>query len=285
MKKQENREESGRFHERRFGQTGRGRCRVKEGEFISAAVVTYNDGEKAETVCRQLLENTAKYPLKLYVIDNASSDGTADRLSGLDGVTLIRNAGNIGFGAAHNTVLSHGVGRVHFVINPDIEISGDVLSDMTDFMEQNPDVVMAMPRILNPDRTEQKLPKEIPTFKRLFLGRLSRLGGGFKKIREDYIWADREITEPTDIRFCSGCFFGIRGQAFEKLNGFDRRYFMYLEDADLTLRARELGRVVMAPEFTVTHLWNRESAKKIKYLMIHMASSLKFLKKWRKHPK
>ena len=244
---------------------------------ISASIVTYNDCEKAEKACKTIIENTNKYPMCLYIIDNASSDKTVEILSSVSGVNIIENDNNIGFGAAHNKVLQNPMGKYHFVINPDIKVDDDVLSKLVDFLEENEDIVMVMPRINNEDGTEQKLPKEIPTFKRLFLGRLAKLGRPFYNIREEYTWSQRDITEVTDIDFCSGCFFVIRTEVFRKLGGFDERYFMYLEDADLTLRAKKFGRVVINPKISVTHLWERESAKSLKYLVIHIVSSFKFL--------
>lgn len=255
---------------------------MKSTDFITAAVVTYNNMEQAKVACRSLKEHTERYPLRLAVIDNASSDGTAEYFSADAETEFTENGRNIGFGAAHNKALQNGVGKYHFVVNPDIEINSDVLSDLADFMENNPDIVMAMPKILNSDGSQQFTPKEKPTFKRLYLGRLSRLGGIFKKIRDRYTWTDREIKAVTDIDFCSGCFFCIRGEIFEKLGGFDERFFMYLEDADLTLRAKKFGRVVINPDICVTHMWERESAKSLKYLFIHICSSFKFLHKWRK---
>ena len=78
----------------------------------------------------------------------------------------------------------------------------------------------------------------------------------------------------------------IRSDVFKALGGFDERFFMYLEDADLTLRAQKFGRTVIAPQFCVTHLWDRSSAKSIKYLFIHLSSAFKFLiKQKRKHKK
>ena len=242
---------------------------------VSASIVTYNDIGRVPNTINSVVENTKKYPLKLYVIDNASSDSTADFVEKTGQATVIRNDKNLGFGAAHNKVLSEEIGKYHFIINPDITINSDVLSGMVDYFESNPDVVMAMPKILNSDGSEQKLPKERPTFKRLFFGRLS------DKIRSEYVWADKEITEPTDINFCTGCFFCIRTDTFKKLLGFDERYFMYLEDADLALKAKKKGKVMMLPQFSVTHAWERESSKTFKYLFIHIVSCFKFLFKWR----
>lgn len=242
--------------------------------FVSASIVTYNDINRAPATVDSIVKNTKKHPLKLYVIDNASSDGTADFIEKSGQAIVIKNTDNIGFGAAHNMVLKETLGKYHFVINPDITINSDVISDMVDYFEGNPDVVMAMPKILNFDGSEQKLPKERPTFKRLFLGRLS------DKIRAEYVWADKDITVPTEINFCTGCFFCIRSDIFKKVLGFDDRYFMYLEDADLALKAKSKGKVMMLPQFVVTHAWERESSKSFKYLFIHIISSFKFLLKW-----
>lgn len=242
---------------------------------VSASIVTYNDINRAPDTVKSVVENTRKYPLKLYVIDNASNDGTADFIENMGQAIVIKQDKNLGFGAAHNIALEQELGKYHFVINPDITLSSDVIADMVDYFEENPDVVMAMPKILNRDGTEQKLPKERPTFKRLFLGRLS------DKIRSEYVWADKDINEPIEINFCTGCFFCIRTDVFKKVLGFDDRYFMYLEDADLALKAKSKGKVMMLPQFAVTHAWERESSKSFKYLLIHIISSFKFLLKWR----
>lgn len=243
---------------------------------VSASVVTYNDKNQIATIVKSIAQNTKKYPLNFYVIDNASTDGTADFVESLGQANVIRQNKNLGFGAAHNKVLEQAMGKYHFVINPDISFDTDVLSDMVDFFEANPQVVMAMPKILNQDGSEQKLPKEKPTFKKMYLGRLSN------KIRREFVWADKNITEPTEIDFCTGCFFCIRTDIFKKLCGFDERYFMYLEDADLTLMAKRKGKVMILPQVSVTHAWERESSKSLKYLLIHIISSFKFLFKWRR---
>ena len=248
---------------------------MKSDVAVSASIVTYNDIRRVPTTIQSVIDNTKGCNLTLYVIDNASIDGTADFVEKFGNTTVLRQNQNLGFGAAHNKVLDQKLGKYHFVINPDITLNDDVISDMVDYFESNPDVVMAMPKIQNEDGTEQKLPKEKPTFKRLYFGRFS------DKIRSEYVWADKEITEPCEIKFCTGCFFCIRTDAFRELGGFDKRYFMYLEDADLALKAKSLGKVMMLPQFSVTHAWERESAKSLKYLVIHIISSFKFLFKWR----
>lgn len=246
-----------------------------ENKKISAAIVTHNNGDKAAAAVTSVLAHCKTHPLDFYIIDNNSSDDTLSRLSGISEIKITELDKNIGFGAAHNKVIKWLDSDYHFVINPDITVGGDVFADMVKFMEENPDCVMCTPKILNTDGSEQLLPKSAPTFRRLFSGRVS------KKVRAKYVWADREITSPTEVDFCTGCFFCIRTSAFTALGGFDERYFMYLEDADLTLRAKSIGRTVFLPEVSVTHLWNRGSAKNIRLFIIHLISCFKFLLKWR----
>ena len=188
---------------------------------------------------------------------------------------------NLGFGGGHNAVLSEISSKYHAVINPDIKLDSDVLSYLVDVMEKNSDIAMLTPKILHADGTEQHLPKRHPTFSYLFLGRLARLGGIFRKIRKEYTREEENFQSPFDIEFCTGCFFLIRSEIFKKVGGFDKRYFMYMEDADLSREVLKYGRVVFDPTVSVTHLWKRESAKNLKSLFLHLSSAFKYLKKWR----
>ena len=249
---------------------------------LSASIVVYGGAQQAITTVNSVLDYTKKYPLSLYVIDNASPDDTAEKLSEISDIKLIKMKENVGFGAGHNVVLNENLGKYHAVINPDIILDGDVLSQLVDFMEENEDIAMVTPKILFENGDEQHLPKRNPTFKYLFLGRLSKLGGVFKKIRKEYTREDENLSVFTDIEFASGCFFLIKSEIFEKIGGFDKRYFMYMEDADLSREVKKYGRVVFAPCFCVKHLWKRESAKNLKFLILHLYSALKYLKKWRK---
>ena len=242
---------------------------------ISLAIVTHNEADKAAATAASVLAHCVKYPLDFYIIDNNSTDDTLDRLKYEEGLKIVRLDSNIGFGAAHNKALDFIDSDYHFIVNPDISVNSDVFADMVDYMIANPDVVISSPRILNSDGTEQFLPKSTPTFRRLFLGRLS------KKVRDEYIWKDKNLTEPTEIDFCSGCFFCIKTSVMKELGGFDERYFMYLEDADLTVRAKNIGKTVFLPDIKVTHLWKRESARNLRLFFIHLSSCVKFLMKWR----
>ena len=71
-----------------------------------------------------------------------------------------------------------------------------------------------------------------------------------KKIRKEYTRENKNLEGLCDIEFCSGCFFIMRSDVFEKIGGFDKRFFMHLEDADLSRQALKYGRVVL----DITHV-------------------------------
>ena len=64
----------------------------------------------------------------------------------------------------------------------------------------------------------------------------------FNHYRDEYTRKNEVFKKPTEIDSCTGCFFLIRTELFKKLNGFDRHFFMYYEDADLSRRAKKISK-------------------------------------------
>jgi hypothetical protein len=84
-----------------------------------------------------------------------------------------------------------------------------------------------------------------------------------------------------DVEFLSGSFMFCRSDALSTTGGFDDRYFMYLEDADLSRKVQQAGyRTVYYPYATVTHLWERASYKSLKMTWVHIQSAFSYFNKW-----
>ena len=244
---------------------------------VSACIVTYNDSSKASKAIESIISNTTGVGLDLYVSDNASQDNFPETIKNMfPQITVIENDKNGGFGFAHNKVIDQINSDYHAIINPDVLIDSDVLTGLCNYMEEHKDVVMVTPKVLSADGTEQHLPKLQPKFKYMLAGRISRL----KSIRDKYTRENENISKPCEIDFCTGCFMLIRTSVFKQLGGFDERFFMYMEDADLTKRAKKFGKVMFIPQIHITHLWERSSSKNLKYLFIHVSSMFKFFFKY-----
>ena len=133
---------------------------------------------------------------------------------------------------------------------------------------------------MNADGTEQFLLKYTPTLHYLLGGKLQSRGQVFDRWRREYTMQDEEITQPIEVGFATGCFLLIRTQYFRELKGFDPRFFLYMEDSDLTLRAARLGKVVFHPDMRITHAWKRENTRTHRGTRAMMRSTFKFFMKW-----
>lgn len=250
---------------------------------ISASIVTYNSADSVGEVLQSLLTQTKGYPLTVYVVDNNSTDNTLSMIAEkYPQVIRIPMPDNRGFGYGHNQVLPLLESDYHVIINPDISFHYDVLSQLTAYLEEHPEAVIATPAICNPDGSLQRVPKRLPTYHYMASGMLERFGGIFKRWRDEYTMTGVKFDKPTPIEFCTGCFMMIRTSVFKELGGFDDQFFMYCEDADLSRRAGMKGKIMFLPQVRITHEWGRASSKRWKFLKIHLRSQHLYFKKWRR---
>ena len=248
---------------------------------VSVSIVTHNSADVIGTLLQSLFEHTA-VPLSVYVVDNGSTDDTVAKVrASFPDVTVVTED-NRGFGAGHNTVLDRLTSTYHAVVNPDIVLHEDTLAALCAYLTEHPDVVMATPLILNPDGSRQDVPRRAPKRRYLLSRKLERFGGVFRRWRDEYTMRTAAFDAPLDVTFCTGCFFVIRTDVLKQIGGFDERFFLYCEDADLTRRALAYGRAVCLPQTAVIHEWERGSAHNLHLLRIHLSSLHKYFRKWRK---
>ena len=223
---------------------------------------------------------------RIYLIDNSPTD-MLSRLASLDSrIEYIFNNANLGFGKAHNIALKRSIEEnipYHLVLNPDVYFGGGVLEELYNFMENNPDVGLVMPKVLYPDGTLQYLCKLLPTPLDLF-GRRFLNFGPFKKIVEkrNEIYELRFIgyDKVMEVPYLSGCFMFIRTEVLKKVGLFDERFFMYLEDTDLSRRIHRVAKTVYYPYVYIYHEYGKGSYKSLKLLYYHIKSAIKYFNKY-----
>ena len=247
---------------------------------VSGCIVTYNNKDKIATTIESVLSMTQGVPFTLYVVDNASTDGTAAYIrETFPSVVVIESEKNAGFGAGHNKVLPFLQSKYHVVINPDILLKDDAITALCDYADAHEDVGLLSPQIRFEDGRVQQLGKKNPTVR--YLGtHWFHKGDTPNKTMTDYCMLDMPQDKPFPITNATGCFMFFRTAAFLELGGFDERFFMYLEDCDIARRAAETYTVLHIPTVDVYHLWERGSKQSKKLLLIHVRSILKYFLKW-----
>ena len=249
---------------------------------VSVSIVTYNSADVIGRLLSGLFEKTVGTDVAVFVVDNGSTDGTAALVREQFPQVTVIEQDNRGFGGGHNAVLSHLSSDYHAIINPDITFSEDVLSKLAAYMDEHPDVAITCPLIKNEDGTVQDVPRRNPNFRYILSGKLQKYSRYFRKKRVEYTMSDADVSAPIDVEFCTGCFMFIRTEVFQTLGGFDEQFFLYCEDADLTRRARKLGKATCMPQAVAVHAWERGSYRNPKLFRMHLHSLRLYFRKWRK---
>jgi len=252
---------------------------------LNISIVLYHNREEQIKKAIESVLNT-DLNITLYLVDNSSTDSLRE-LERIDKrIVYVFNNSNLGFGKAHNIALKKSIEKnipYHLVLNPDVYFEKGVLEELYDFMENNKDVGLVMPKVLYPDGNIQYLCKLLPTPLDLF-GRRFLNFGPFKKIvekrNEIYELRFTGYDKIMEVPYLSGCFMFIRTEVLKKVGLFDERFFMYLEDTDLSRRIHRIAKTVYYPYVHIYHEYGKGSYKSLKLLYYHIKSAIKYFNKY-----
>jgi N-acetylglucosaminyl-diphospho-decaprenol L-rhamnosyltransferase len=234
---------------------------------LVVSVVSHGQAALAAQVAADLSRHCAT-PLHLVVTSNIPErlELPAPR-PGL-GVSTIANTERKGFGANHNAAFSHVESDFFCVLNPDIRLQADPFPLLMGALDSSATAVAA-PLIVDPDGRVEDSARRYPTPLSILSKALRRTARG-----PDY---DTRAGSSIAVDWVAGMFMLFRSEAFRRVGGFDERYFLYYEDADLCRRLRRAGHdVKLETRARATHAARRESHRNVRYLRWHLASMLRF---------
>jgi hypothetical protein len=218
---------------------------------LDVVIVNWNAGEQLRACLASLAASEGAEHLRVVVVDNASGDGSADGLD-LPGLalTLLRNRDNLGFARACNQGAVLGSADTILFLNPDTEVSRDGIAIARARLDAAPGTGIVGARLVDEAGRTHRTCARHPTglsliAHTLFLDRL--LPG---RVRPHFL-LDWDHAETRAVDAVMGAFLMIRRPLFARLGGFDERFFVYWEDADLCARASAAG-------FAVCHVAEAE---------------------------
>jgi N-acetylglucosaminyl-diphospho-decaprenol L-rhamnosyltransferase len=221
---------------------------------IATAIVNYNTRELLRTCLKSV---AAEKPDEIVVIDNASSDGSAEMVaSEFPTVTLYRCSDNRGYGAAANLAISRCAVEYVLLLNSDTVLRPGALQALTGYLSCHPAVAVAGPSITNPDGSRQTSCFRFPTPVHVFL----YLTGLYRAIRYMPFVRGRSLRAESysamgPVPWVLGAALAVRRKAFGQIGGFDESFFMYFEEVDLCYRLAQAGwQVHFAPVAEVIHV-------------------------------
>jgi GT2 family glycosyltransferase len=211
---------------------------------LSIIVISYNTRDLTVAAIDSVFQYPPPVPFELIVLDNASSDGSAEAIAArFPEVRLIASKDNVGFAAGNNVAAEQARGDRLLLLNPDTLLFDDALAQLLAFADRQPHRGIWGGRTLFPDRTLN------PTscWRRMTLWSVFCSASGLtyifprSRLFNSEAYGDWDRGDEADVDIVTGCFLLIDHALWKRLNGFDPTFFMYAEEADLCLRAKALG--------------------------------------------
>ena len=242
---------------------------------ITATIVLYKE---SIAILKKTIDSFLETPVskQLFLIDNSPTDRLKSEFTHPE-IVYIFVGKNIGFGAAHNLILDKISSYFHLILNPDVAFSSHVIPSLINELENNFDISFVTPKVIYPNKELQYVCRKYPTYFDLINRKL--------KISKEQIvnneYRDQDLQKSFYPEFIHGCFMLFKTDDLKKIKGFDERYFLYLEDADLCRRVDDTGKKKLYyPKVEITHQHKKGSSKNIKLFFYHISSAIKYFLKW-----
>lgn len=225
---------------------------------LTVIMVSYNTRELTLKALETLYENTHVARFETVVLDNASSDGSADAIeAAFPQVTLIRSPDNLGFAKANNVVAQAATTPWLLLLNPDTETRPHAIDNLLVFSKANPQAGITGGRTVFPDGRLNAFSCGMLLSPWSLFAITVGLKGLFPQnpVLNPEGMGGWERDSVREVDFIVGCFLMIPRKLWNELGGFDLKFFMYGEEVDMCMRAKAMGyQPMMTPDATIMHL-------------------------------
>lgn len=211
---------------------------------LSIVIVNWNVRELLRNCLKSLYAQTQAITFEAFVVDNASSDGSAEMVENeFPQVNLIKNENNLGFAKANNQAIKQSRGKYVLLLNPDTIVLDKAIVKLVQFMDEHIDIGAAGPKIMGSDNSVQlSCGMHFPT-PWTELWTLTRLSYLFPKNRifgrclMGY-WSHNDTRE---VDVVSGACIMVRREAIEEVGLLDEHFFLIAEEVDWCYRMKKAG--------------------------------------------
>lgn len=252
---------------------------------LTFSIVAYKNYVQIINAVNTINKFTNNFSKEIVVVDNTEKENRKNyfkeiqELTNLDDVILVVNNSNLGFGKANNIALEKAQGTFFVICNPDILLIENSFDKILPYMKKNTSVGAVIPKLIDKNHKIEPVYRRELTPYDVFI-RYFHPFNTFSKRRAYHTMQDMDFTKPFQVPFGQGSFLVVRTSLMKQLNGFDERYFMYVEDADLCKRINQVSLLEYFPYTSVVHLWEKGSHRNFKLMKWHIQAMIKYFNKW-----
>ncbi|MFA6228111.1 MAG: glycosyltransferase family 2 protein [Patescibacteria group bacterium] len=223
---------------------------------LSIIIVSYKVKDLLEKCLDSIYRNQGNLTMELFVVDNASGDGTAELIKKkFPQSRLIASDKNLGFAKANNLAIKQATGEYILLLNPDTEIFPDTLSKSVAAVKRHSACGILGVQMIYPDGRLQpsvrRLPTRWPVI--LMLLKLPKLLPHLKSISR-YLAEDLDYAKEQEVEQVMGAFMLIPRPVLDKVGLLDERFFVWFEEVDFCRRVSRAGyKIIYTPETKIIH--------------------------------
>ncbi len=232
---------------------------------VSVIIVNYHSAGMVIDCINSIFSKTTGITYEVIVVDNASGDGSVQKLAGTfgDRIKVIESNQNLGFGKANNLGCQYARGNYVFLLNPDTILVNNAIKILHDELEEHPDYGVAGGNLYMPDMTpapsyclffdDLESEKKAASWQALLKSKVREKLGINKKA--PFAESFNRTGKPLQVAYIFGADMMMKKSLFDSVKGFDPDFFMYAEEEELTWRITQKGyQVVSIPDAKIIHL-------------------------------
>src|SRR6266496_49760 len=227
---------------------------------LSISIVSLNRADLVRQCLATIIKFTVSITYEIHVVaHNYDPDALADIARAYPAVVIHRVSGIRGYSQNNNVALRAARGRYAVILNDDTILGGDLFGRMVSFLDAQTDVVGACPVLRYPDGSRQmgvrgRLTPASFLVEQLRLDRFVPMRWAIRFGAFDRPWLPTGDGGPIDIEVGTGACFMARRSALQTIGFLDEVYFLAPDDIDWSVRLRQVGRLVLLPSLSLTHL-------------------------------
>lgn len=249
---------------------------------VSIIIVNYNTFELTKNTINSAIEKTKDLNYEIILVDNASTDGSVEFFEKeyKDKIIFIKNNENLGFGRANNEGIKIAKGKYIFLLNSDTLLINNAVKILFDFMEKNDNCGVCGGNLfdINLKPTHSFL-KKLPCLISEIDFQLNFFSKIFRKTinkRSDFNYSKNE----KEVGYITGADMMIRKKVLSEIGMFDKDFFMYSEESELTYRIKQKKyKIISVPQAEIIHLEGKSTIFKEKKYHMFLESKYKYFYK------
>ncbi len=249
---------------------------------LSILTVNFGSANQIKTLWQSLQGFPPSMEWEWIIVDNPTKKGTDGALleqlfANEDRVHVIQLATNLGYGGGNDEGFRFCQGEFLAILNPDTEVREGTMDVLLSVLKTEKKAGVVVPVLKTKDGKVLENCRKFP----------SLMGLVGRRIFGSQILSAAPKGAPRETDWAQGSFWILRRDTFEKLKGFDPRFFLFLEDTDFCRRIWLSGfRVLQVPTAIAGHSPNRLSGGNIfkalcrRTFWVHLVSVVKYFSKW-----